>query len=108
MNELNLLTLNILSCSDCGDKDISYSRKGERKESWRVKGIPKDATRLTDSSDSPVPGSGPANARVVVVGEAPGAEEDKTGEPFVGRSGKVSERDSASDGWCRPEVRSGF
>jgi DNA polymerase len=33
--------------------------------------------------------SGPASARVVVVGEAPGANEDLTGIPFVGRSGAL-------------------
>ena len=32
---------------------------------------------------------GVAGAPVCVIGEAPGAEEDKKGEPFVGRSGKV-------------------
>jgi uracil-DNA glycosylase family 4 len=31
---------------------------------------------------------GGENPRVVFVGEAPGAEEDRRGEPFVGRSGK--------------------
>lgn len=32
---------------------------------------------------------GIAGAPVCIIGEAPGAEEDKRGEPFVGRSGKV-------------------
>ena len=32
---------------------------------------------------------GPARARLVVVGEAPGREEDEGGEPFVGRSGRL-------------------
>jgi len=38
---------------------------------------------------TPVPGEGSANAKVVFIGEAPGAEEDRTGRPFVGRSGKL-------------------
>lgn len=33
-------------------------------------------------------GSGPKNAKVVLIGEAPGAEEEKQGKPFVGRAGK--------------------
>lgn len=33
--------------------------------------------------------SGPANADLMIIGEAPGAEEDKVGKPFVGRSGKL-------------------
>jgi DNA polymerase len=36
-----------------------------------------------------VPGEGPADARLVVVGEGPGATEDETGRPFVGRAGKL-------------------
>ncbi|GAI08648.1 unnamed protein product, partial [marine sediment metagenome] len=34
-----------------------------------------------------VPGEGPANAKIMVIGMAPGVEEDKTGKPFVGRAG---------------------
>ena len=36
-----------------------------------------------------VPGEGPADARVMIVGEAPGAEEERTGRPFIGRSGNL-------------------
>jgi DNA polymerase len=36
-----------------------------------------------------VPGEGPYNARIVLVGEAPGREEDLSGRPFVGRGGKL-------------------
>ena len=35
-----------------------------------------------------VPGEGPSNARVMLVGEAPGFNEDKQGRPFVGAAGK--------------------
>lgn len=35
-----------------------------------------------------VPGKGPINARVMIIGEGPGKEEDKTGEPFVGAAGR--------------------
>lgn len=34
-------------------------------------------------------GVGNPNADVVIVGEAPGADEDKQGEPFVGRAGQL-------------------
>ncbi|HEX8743863.1 MAG TPA: uracil-DNA glycosylase [Thermoleophilaceae bacterium] len=37
----------------------------------------------------PVFGMGNANADLMFVGEAPGAEEDRTGRPFVGRAGKL-------------------
>lgn len=36
-----------------------------------------------------VPGCGPASARVMLVGEAPGSDEELFGKPFVGSSGKV-------------------
>ncbi len=34
-------------------------------------------------------GEGEKNAKIMIVGEAPGAEEDKTGKPFVGRAGRL-------------------
>lgn len=34
-------------------------------------------------------GTGDQNARIMIIGEAPGAEEDARGEPFVGRAGKL-------------------
>ena len=34
-------------------------------------------------------GVGAANARLMIIGEAPGADEDRVGEPFVGRAGRL-------------------
>ena len=39
-----------------------------------------------------VSGRGPTDASIVIVGEAPGADEVKAGQPFVGASGKELER----------------
>ena len=39
-----------------------------------------------------VPGAGSQQARLLVVGEAPGADEDQRGEPFVGRAGQLLEQ----------------
>lgn len=39
-----------------------------------------------------VRGVGPDGARVMLVGEAPGAQEDREGEPFVGRAGTLLDR----------------
>ncbi len=44
---------------------------------------------LHETRTTAVPGEGPANAQLFFVGEAPGAQEDETGRPFVGRSGKL-------------------
>jgi len=35
-----------------------------------------------------VPGEGPTRAKIMIIGQAPGAEEDKSGRPFVGRAGQ--------------------
>ena len=39
-----------------------------------------------------VPGVGPRRAAVLLLGEAPGAEEDRRGTPFVGRAGHLLDR----------------
>ncbi len=44
---------------------------------------------LAENRNNFVFGSGNPNADVMVIGEGPGAEEDKQGLPFVGRAGKL-------------------
>jgi len=51
-----------------------------------------------------VVGSAPAGARLLVVGEAPGAQEDAGGQPFVGRSGQLLDRLLAEAGLPREQV----
>ncbi|MHC4085492.1 MAG: uracil-DNA glycosylase family protein, partial [Planctomycetota bacterium] len=41
---------------------------------------------LGSSRTNAVPGEGDPNARIMFVGEAPGADEDAQGRPFVGRA----------------------
>jgi DNA polymerase len=52
----------------------------------------------------PVPGEGPADAKIFLVGQAPGAEEAKTGRPFVGRSGRYLTELLATAGIDRSKV----
>ena len=47
------------------------------------------ACPLHKTRNHTVPGEGNPNARIVFVGEAPGATEDEQGRPFVGRAGKL-------------------
>ncbi len=61
--------------------------------------------RLVDSRSQIVNGVGPADADVLIVGEAPGAQEDRRGEPFVGRSGQVLDEKLRSVGLERDAVR---
>jgi uracil-DNA glycosylase family 4 len=51
-----------------------------------------------------VPGEGPANASIVIVGEAPGAKEDAAGVPFVGAAGKFLDSLLAEAGVARDRV----
>lgn len=39
-----------------------------------------------------MPGDGPADAEMMIIGEAPGETEDETGRPFTGRTGKYLRR----------------
>ncbi|PYS78453.1 MAG: uracil-DNA glycosylase [Acidobacteria bacterium] len=43
---------------------------------------------LHESRTQAVPGDGKYTARVMIIGEAPGKEEDETGRPFVGSAGR--------------------
>jgi uracil-DNA glycosylase len=51
-----------------------------------------------------VPGEGSADAEVMFVGEAPGANEDRLGRPFVGRAGMLLEELLAEAGLAREDV----
>jgi uracil-DNA glycosylase family 4 len=51
-----------------------------------------------------VPGEGPEDADVMVVGEAPGRFEDEQGRPFVGRAGRLLDDVLAEAGLAREEV----
>jgi DNA polymerase len=53
---------------------------------------------------NPVPGEGNPAAELVFVGEAPGAEEDEQGRPFVGRSGELLLAMVAAMGFSREEI----
>jgi len=45
--------------------------------------------KLCEARKNTVPGEGPADARLVVIGEGPGRTEDETGRPFVGKAGEL-------------------
>jgi uracil-DNA glycosylase len=51
-----------------------------------------------------VPGVFPRGARVLLVGEAPGADEDAAGLPFVGRSGRLLDQLLAEAGLARTDL----
>ncbi len=51
-----------------------------------------------------VPGEGNMSARIMFVGEAPGADEDMQGRPFVGRAGQLLDKIIAACGLKRQDV----
>jgi uracil-DNA glycosylase len=51
-----------------------------------------------------VPGEGPSRARIMMVGEQPGDQEDRQGHPFVGAAGGVLEKALEDAGIARDEV----
>ena len=59
---------------------------------------------LCQSRTQTVFGTGARHARLVLIGEAPGANEDRQGEPFVGRAGQLLNRMLQSIGFAREEV----
>lgn len=59
---------------------------------------------LVRSRSTVVVGDAPRGSRLVLVGEAPGAEEDLSGRPFVGRSGRLLDELLAEAGLDRGEV----
>lgn len=53
---------------------------------------------------NPVPGEGDPNARLMCIGEAPGAKEDESGRPFVGAAGELLTKILAAINLRRDEV----
>lgn len=60
--------------------------------------------RLHKERTNLVFGTGDAEAKLMFVGEGPGADEDRTGEPFVGRAGQLLTKMIEAMGLKRSEV----
>ena len=61
-------------------------------------------TPIDETRTNPVFGVGNSNADLLVIGEAPGADEDKQGEPFVGRAGQLLTKILQAIGFERNDV----
>ena len=44
---------------------------------------------LSETRNNVVFGKGSLDAKILIIGEAPGKDEDQTGQPFIGRAGKL-------------------
>lgn len=59
---------------------------------------------LHETRTNAVPGEGSFDASLMFVGEAPGAKEDETGRPFVGKSGQLLTSLLEEIGFAREDV----
>jgi uracil-DNA glycosylase len=69
----------------------------------RVRGCTR-CPELAATRTQTVFGVGPVGAEIVFVGEAPGADEDRQGEPFVGAAGQMLNRIIAACGLRREDI----
>ena len=77
------------SISFTGSKPEKLEKLKKAIESIKNCDLKKNATNL-------VFGDGNINSKVMIIGEGPGANEDKEGKPFVGRAGKLLDKMLAS------------
>lgn len=87
-----------------GQSDIVLPCAGPKLDKIRQKVAGCRKCGLWKTRKKTVFGAGSPGARVIFVGEAPGAEEDRTGEPFVGRAGQLFTRMLAAIGLRREDV----
>jgi DNA polymerase len=79
-------------------------RREELKGVWEQARVCTRCPQLAQTRTTVVFGSGNADADLMFVGEAPGANEDRAGLPFVGQAGKVLEKLLGEIGLARDDV----
>ena len=87
--------------------DALPERGGPLAASWdELRACVADCRRcaLAESRTNTVFGVGNTDADWMIIGEAPGAEEDRQGEPFVGRAGKLLDQMLLAIGQSRDRV----
>lgn len=67
---------------------MAKSKRGARLEALAAQIRVCTKCPLWESRTLAVPGDGKTNAKVMIIGEAPGREEDESGHPFVGSAGR--------------------
>ena len=79
-------------------------RREELKAVYRQASVCTRCPQLAESRNTVVFGAGNADADLMFVGEAPGANEDQQGVPFVGQAGKLLDRLLGEIGLTRADV----
>jgi DNA polymerase len=85
-----------------GDPDELFGAKSLEGISGQISACKKCV--LDSLRTNTVPGEGHPKARIMFVGEAPGADEDAQGRPFVGAAGRYLDRIIAACGIRRQDV----
>jgi len=89
---------------DAAAGDLTPAGKAAAMDALRAAALACQACPLGQSRQNLVFGEGDPNAELVFVGEAPGADEDATGRPFVGRAGQKLTDMIAAMGLRRDQV----
>jgi DNA polymerase len=100
---------NALSCPEnhCGADDAAPSNRQKDEMLNAVRERVRNCVKcqhLASSRTQTVFGVGNPDAEIVFIGEAPGADEDAQGEPFVGRAGQLLTRIIRTMGFAREDV----
>ena len=93
-------------------QDLIASKQNAREQCQRAETLAElkkiveafDGCALKLTAKSTVFGAGNEKADVFIIGEAPGADEDRVGLPFVGRSGRLLEKMLSAIGLKREDV----
>lgn len=59
---------------------------------------------LAEKCTNKVPGIGPIDAKIMLVSESPGEDENREGVPFVGKGGEMLNKAIAAIGWKREDL----
>lgn len=84
--------------------EVTFEEKGKALEALAVEVSQCRKCELCDGRTNVVFGDGSPDARVLIVGEAPGKNEDLQGKPFVGAAGKYLDELLEIAGLRRDEV----
>ena len=107
MSDLAVGTVGDAKEGKLGTTTLRLDAEGRHLHQWRV--VRKEVSEcvlceLHRTRKNTVFGVGAEDADLMLIGEAPGADEDAQGEPFVGRAGKLLDSMLAAIGMSRDQV----
>lgn len=105
MKSRHIELLNLIGIDTCWYKEELHSLSNKSSlQQLRLEADNCHKCKLHETRNNVVFGDGDEKAEVLIIGEAPGQEEDKSGKPFVGRAGKLLTEILFSMGLSRESV----